>query len=90
MPEDDRRDHEAKGSRTAWPARQHRRPGGPRLHQLLTDSIDKEKEEHGKGADAIYRDLKILKAALESMTADMKAKLDKIYAVRRVKVRGST
>jgi hypothetical protein len=56
--------------------------------KLLTDAIDNEKEEHGKGADAIYRDLKILKAELESMTAKMKAKLDRIYAVRRAESEG--
>lgn len=51
---------------------------------LLTTAIDKEKTEHGKGADAIYRDLKILKAELAAMTADMKAMLDKIYVGRRI------
>lgn len=51
--------------------------------KLLTDAIDKEKEEHGKGAEAIYRDLKILKAELEASTADMKARVDKIFVVRR-------
>jgi hypothetical protein len=56
--------------------------------KLLTDSIDKEKEEHGKGAEAIYRDLKILKAKLESMVAHMKAKLDRAYAVRRAESEG--
>jgi hypothetical protein len=34
--------------------------------KLLSDAIDKEKNEHGKGADAIYRDLKILKAGAGS------------------------
>jgi len=56
--------------------------------KLLTDAIDKEKEEHGKGADAIYRDLKILKAKLESMTAQMKSELDKVYNYRRASSEG--
>jgi len=56
--------------------------------KLLTQAIDGEKNEHGKGAEAIYRDLKILKAELEAMTADMKAMLDKIYAVRRANSEG--
>lgn len=56
--------------------------------KLLTEAIDAEKDEHGKGADAIYRDLKILKAKLEASTADMKAKLDKIYVVRRITSEG--
>lgn len=51
--------------------------------KMLTEAINAEKDEHGKGAEAIYRDLKILKAELESSTADMKAQLDKIYVVRR-------
>jgi hypothetical protein len=51
--------------------------------KMLTEAINAEKDEHGKGAEAIYRDLKILKAKLESSTADMKAQLDKIYVVRR-------
>lgn len=55
---------------------------------LLTGAIDKEKTEHGKGADAIYRDLKILKAELEAMTADMKAMLDKVYVARKLEGQG--
>lgn len=56
--------------------------------KLLTDAIDKEKEEHGKGADAIYRDLKILKAELEAITATMKGKLSWIYAERQAISKG--
>lgn len=55
---------------------------------FLTQAITKEKDEHGKGADAIYRDLKILKAELEAITAAMKSQLGQIYAVRRADSEG--
>lgn len=56
--------------------------------KFLTDAINKEKTEHGKGADAIYRDLKILKADLEVIIASMRRKLDEVYAFRQAAARG--
>lgn len=50
---------------------------------LLNDAINKEKDEHGKAAGSIYRDLKILRAELEAIVADVRADIDKIYAFRQ-------
>jgi hypothetical protein len=50
----------------------------------LSATIAEQKAQFGKGTDSLYRDLKILRASLESAVADAKRDLAKLVAAREI------